>query len=94
MMSQREFVVASRDGPLSSLFRRVFNARYSEDRSVGSAVTGFSRHISVIEGNGRSRQIKEESGLSQFRLADWIVPPVIVPLFLLLLVLAVALLHG
>ena len=26
--------------------------------------------------------------MSQFRLADWIVPPVIVPLFLLLLVLA------
>jgi len=37
---------------------------------------------------------KEESGLSQFRLADWIVPPVIVPLFLLLWVLAVAILHG
>jgi len=31
--------------------------------------------------------------LSQFRLADWIVPPVIVPLFLLLLVLVVAVLH-
>jgi hypothetical protein len=28
--------------------------------------------------------------LSQFRLADWIVPPVMVPLFLLLLVLVVA----
>jgi hypothetical protein len=32
--------------------------------------------------------------LLQFRLADWIVPPVIVPLFLLLLVLAVAVLRG
>jgi hypothetical protein len=32
--------------------------------------------------------------LSQFRLADWIVPPVIVPLFLLILVAAAALLHG
>jgi hypothetical protein len=31
--------------------------------------------------------------LSQFRLADWIVPPVMVPLFLLLLVLAVAVFH-
>lgn len=29
-----------------------------------------------------------------FRLADWIVPPVMVPLFLLLLVAAAALLHG
>jgi hypothetical protein len=32
--------------------------------------------------------------MSPFRLADWIVPPVIVPLFLLLLVLAVAVFHG
>jgi hypothetical protein len=32
--------------------------------------------------------------LSQYRLADWIVPPVIVALFLVLLVLAVAILHG
>jgi hypothetical protein len=32
--------------------------------------------------------------LSQFRLADWIVPPVIVPLFLLLLVIGAALLNG
>jgi hypothetical protein len=32
--------------------------------------------------------------LSGFRLVDWIVPPVIVPLFLLLLVSAGALLHG
>jgi len=37
---------------------------------------------------------KEERVLSQFRLADWIVPPVIVPLFLLILVAAAALLHG
>lgn len=32
--------------------------------------------------------------MSRFRLADWIVPPVIVPLFLLLLVSAAAILHG
>lgn len=32
--------------------------------------------------------------MSRFRLADWIVPPVMVPLFLLLLVAAAALLHG
>jgi hypothetical protein len=32
--------------------------------------------------------------MSSFRLADWIVPPVIVPLFFLLLVLAVAVFHG
>jgi hypothetical protein len=35
----------------------------------------------------------EERLLSRFRLADWIVPPLIVPLFLLLLVLAAALLR-
>jgi len=35
----------------------------------------------------------EARELSQFRLDDWIVPPVIVPLFLLLLVLAAAVLH-
>jgi hypothetical protein len=32
--------------------------------------------------------------MSPFRLADWFVPPVIVPLFLLLLVFAAAVLHG
>ena len=32
--------------------------------------------------------------MSRFRLTDWIVPPVIVPAFLGLLVLAVAVLHG
>ena len=32
--------------------------------------------------------------MPRFRLADWVVPPVIVPLFLLLLVEAAALLHG
>lgn len=32
--------------------------------------------------------------MSRFHLADWIVPPVMVPLFLLLLVAAAAFLHG
>ena len=32
--------------------------------------------------------------MSQFRLTDWIVPPVIVPVFFGLLILAVAVLHG
>ena len=32
--------------------------------------------------------------MSQFRLTDWIVPPVIVPAFLGLLILAAAVLHG
>jgi hypothetical protein len=35
----------------------------------------------------------EECLLSRIRLADWIVPPLVVPLFLLLLVLAAALLR-
>jgi hypothetical protein len=32
--------------------------------------------------------------LRQFRLAGWIVPPVIVPLFLLVIVIATAILHA
>lgn len=32
--------------------------------------------------------------MPRFRLADWIVPPVMVPLFLLLAMAAAALLHG
>jgi hypothetical protein len=32
--------------------------------------------------------------MSQFRLTEWIVPPVVVPLFLLLLVLVAALHNG
>jgi len=32
--------------------------------------------------------------MPRFRLADWIVPPVMVPLFLVLLIAAAALLHG
>ena len=32
--------------------------------------------------------------MSRFQLTDWIVPPVIVPGFLALLVLAAAVLHG
>jgi hypothetical protein len=32
--------------------------------------------------------------MSRFRLADWIVPPVIIPLFLLVLAIAVVALNG
>jgi hypothetical protein len=32
--------------------------------------------------------------LRQFRLAEWIVPPVIVPLLLMIVVIAVAFLHA
>lgn len=32
--------------------------------------------------------------MSRFRLADWLVPPVIVPLFLGLLILAAAVVRG
>jgi hypothetical protein len=32
--------------------------------------------------------------MCQFRLSEWIVPPVIVPLLLVVMVLAVAALHG
>ena len=53
----------------------------------------FQRLPSVTEGHYAPAG-KEEPVLSQFRAADWIVPPVIVPLFLLMLVAAAALLHG
>jgi hypothetical protein len=32
--------------------------------------------------------------MSRFRISEWIVPPVIVPLFLVLLVCGAAILHG
>jgi hypothetical protein len=32
--------------------------------------------------------------MPRFRMADWIAPPVIVPVFLLILVAATAVLHG
>jgi hypothetical protein len=32
--------------------------------------------------------------MSRFRLTDWIVPPIVVPVFLGLLILAAAVLHG
>jgi hypothetical protein len=36
----------------------------------------------------------QEHAMPRFRASEWIVPPVIVPLFLLLLVAAAALFHG
>jgi hypothetical protein len=32
--------------------------------------------------------------LRQFRLAEWIVPPIVVPLFLVILVIAAAIFHA
>jgi hypothetical protein len=37
---------------------------------------------------------KEERELSRFRLVEWIVPPVVIPLFLLVLAIAAVALHG
>jgi hypothetical protein len=36
----------------------------------------------------------QEYALSRFRPADWFVPPLIVPVFLLVLILVAAVLHG
>src|ERR1700747_1612353 len=53
------------------------------------------RHLSVTEGRERSSRKNARSILvPQFRLTEWIVPPVIVPLLLVLVVLAVAVLQG
>ena len=38
--------------------------------------------------------LSQEHAMPRFRASEWIVPPIIVPLFLLLLVCAAALLHG
>lgn len=46
----------------------------------------FPRHRTATKGN--------EGSTGEFRLADWIVPPVIIPLSLLLLVFAVAVTNG
>ncbi len=37
---------------------------------------------------------EQEHVLPRFRLADWFVPPLLVPLFLLVLILVAAVLHG
>ena len=69
-----------------------FSARYR--RSEGLRVCRsprFPRLPSVTESHVRSRRKDRSASLSRFRLTDWIVPPVIVPLFLLLLVAAAAL---
>lgn len=58
-----------------------FNARYSRYAGVG-----FLRHRSVSEGRERSRRGRRSVHCLGF--------PVIVPLFLMLLVFAGALLHG
>lgn len=71
-----------------------FKPRYSLGRSVGSDITAFKRHPSVTESIERSRQIRGARLLSRFRLSDWIVPPVVVPLLLLLFAIAAVFLHG
>jgi hypothetical protein len=52
-----------------------FNARNSTDPGVVSPITVVPRHLTATKGN--------EGSAGEFRLADWIVPPVIIPLSLL-----------
>jgi hypothetical protein len=78
---------------LSRLPPRRFGARYCREVSVGFAVTALPTALSATADDGSSRKMQERM-ISRFRLTDWIVPPVIVPMFLLLLVLAAALLRG
>jgi hypothetical protein len=51
-----------------------FNARYSKNRGVLSTITAPAFHSDL--GNEASRPKREELVLFQFRLVDWIVPPV------------------
>ena len=79
-------------GSLSRLRRGALTLAIAGKSEYGRPSPRFRRQLSVTEGDERSRRIWR-SVLSRFRLADWIVPPLIVPLFLLLLVLAAALLR-
>ncbi|MFB9269595.1 hypothetical protein ACFFWD_41875, partial [Bradyrhizobium erythrophlei] len=52
------------------------------------------RHSPVTGGARAPAAKQQEHSLRRSRLADWIVPPVIVPLLLLILVLAAAIFHA
>jgi hypothetical protein len=91
MMSQLELVRPPAVGRLDAYPQPTFGTRYSQNVGVMCCITVFST-ASTGEGIERSRQ-KKERGLPQFRFADWIVPPVIVPLLLSFLILATAF-HG
>jgi hypothetical protein len=75
-------------------FRPAYSARYSQDLGVRLLITVLSQ---AHNGDREQRKLppkEQEHALSQFRLADWFVPPLVVPLFLLILILVAALLHG
>jgi hypothetical protein len=48
----------------------------------------------VIEGRALPPQRSRSILLRQFGLAEWIVPPVIIPVFPVIIVIAVAVLHA
>ncbi len=54
----------------------------------------FRRLLSVTEGKQMLPPKREERAVCRQALTDWIVPPVILPLFLLLLIVAVAVWRG
>lgn len=70
-----------------------FGARYRENIGVGSAITAFPM-ASIGDREPRAPAAKSRSLLlRQFRLVEWIVPPIVVPLLLVILVIAAAALH-
>jgi hypothetical protein len=73
---------------------RAFRAGYPCRAGVRSQITV---HCAASTGDRGQRTLppnKQGVRVSQFRLTDWIVPPIVVPIFLLLLILASTVLHG
>ncbi len=60
--------------------------------AYGCGSPSFARHLPVTEGNETLPPHNKE--LLMFRLTEWIVTPVVVPVFLGLLILGAAALHG
>ena len=58
--------------------------------AYGWRLPHFLWHLPVTEGHALPPQKRRSNPLRQFRLAKWIVPPIIVPLLLLILVIAAA----
>jgi hypothetical protein len=59
-----------------------FGAPYSRDISIGATVT--TRHPPETGGPARCRRKAQEHSLAAIRMADWIVPPVVLPLLLVI----------
>jgi hypothetical protein len=92
--NSHRFVTRGEMGAVLPDTPRRFGARYCRHIGVRSAITAFSRHPPVTEGRALPPQRTRSIPLRQSRVAEWIVPPVIVPLLLAVMVIAVAIFHA